>query len=149
MNRRNLLKLLMLAAAPGLRSRAAHAAGTPLGFDEMYGPSSVLGLTFSDKMKSLDGKNVAVRGFMAPPLKAGAHFLVLTRSPVSLCPFCNSDEDWPDSIVVVYLEDPEDFVQPNHAIEVTGTLELGSRTDPETGFVSLVRIVNASYEVLK
>ena len=27
-----------------------------LGCDEMYGPASVLGITFSDKLKSLDGK---------------------------------------------------------------------------------------------
>lgn len=86
---------------------------------------------------------------MAPPLKAGAPFLVLTRSPVNLCPFCNSDEDWPDSILVVYLRHPEDFVQANQPIEVEGTLELGSATDPDTGFVSLVRLVDASWRILK
>lgn len=43
-----------------------------LGFDEMYGPASVLGITFSDKLKSLNGKLTSVRGFMAPPLKADA-----------------------------------------------------------------------------
>ena len=36
---------------------------------------------------------------MAPPLKAEAAFLILTKEPVSLCPFCNSDQDWPDSII--------------------------------------------------
>ncbi len=149
LHRRTLLCSLAALAAPALLSpRKVHAAAL-LGFDEMYGPSSVLGLTFSDKMKSLDGQTVAVRGFMAPPLKADADFLVLTRSPVSLCPFCNSDEDWPDSIIVVYLENKGDFVQANHPIEVTGVLELGSKTDAETGFVSLVRLVDAHYEVIK
>jgi len=31
---------------------------------------------------------------------------------------------------------------------VTGRLETGSETDPETGFVSLVRLADAKYEVI-
>ena len=90
----------------------------------------------------------AAQGFMAPPLKADAHFFVLTESPVSLCPFCSTDADWPDNIVVVFLSDKQEFVQANRLIEVVGTLEVGSRMDEETGFVSLVRIVNARFEVV-
>ena len=37
---------------------------------------------------------------------------------------------------VVWLED------------LTGTLEVGSRTDPRTGFVSLLRVVDASWRKL-
>ena len=85
---------------------------------------------------------------MAPPLKAEAGFLILTREPVSLCPFCNSDQDWPDSIILVRLEREQAFVQNNRLIEVAGRLEIGSETDPETGFVSLVRLVDARYEVV-
>lgn len=33
--------------------------------------------------------------------------------------------------------------------KVTGRLELGSFTDKETGFVSLVRLVDATFEVVK
>ena len=86
---------------------------------------------------------------MAPPLKPEADFLVMTREPVSLCPFCNSDQDWPDNIIVVYLSKNQEFVQPNRPIVVTGRLELGSFTDKETGFVSLVRLVDATFEVVK
>ena len=114
----------------------------------MYSDVSVLGLQFSDKLKSLAGGPVAVRGFMAPPLKADAKFLVLTKEPVSLCPFCNSDQDWPDNIIVVYLSEKTEFVQNNRLIEVRGTLQVGSFTDEETGFVSLVRIVDATFEVV-
>lgn len=39
-------------------------------------------------------------------------------------------------------------MQANRIIAVTGTLELGSRMDEETGFVSLVRLVNARFEVI-
>lgn len=67
---------------------------------------------------------------------------------MSLCPFCNSDQDWPDSIILVRLEREQAFVQNNRLIEVAGRLEIGSETDPETGFVSLVRLVDARYEVV-
>ena len=86
-----------------------------------------------------------MKGFMAPPLKAEARFFVLTQIPMSLCPFCSSDADWPDNIVVIYLGRAQTFEQANRLIEVSGRLEVGSWTDPETGFVSLVRIVDAGF----
>lgn len=147
MQRRFFLTLAAVSAL-GLSAEPCRAEAVALGFDEMYEQASVLGLSFSEKLKSLAGKRTVVRGFMAPPLKAGASFLVLSRAPVNLCPFCNSDEDWPDSILLVYLKDPDNFVQPNQAIEVEGILELGSATDPETGFVSLVRLVEAEWRVI-
>lgn len=128
---------------PILPCAATRAADT-LDFDELYGSVSVLGLTFSDKVKALAGREVAMQGYMAPPLKAEADFFVLTEIPMSICPFCSSDADWPDNIVVVYLERAQTFEQANALIEVRGTLEVGSRTDPVTGFVSRLRIVGAS-----
>lgn len=121
------------------------ADGPGLAFDELYGKISVLGLSFSDKLKSLEGETVRMEGFMAPPLKAEANFFVLTKRPMALCPFCSSDADWPADIVVIYLDRAQTFEQANALIEVTGTLELGSWTDPETGFVSQVRITDARF----
>lgn len=136
---------LLIALGAGLAwSRGAEAAAT-LDFDELYGKVSVLGLTFSDKVKSLAGQPVSMRGYMAPPLKAEADFFVLTEIPMSICPFCSSDADWPDNIVVIRLTAAQTFEQANALIEVRGTLEVGSWTDPATGFVSLLRIVGASF----
>lgn len=134
----------LLLAVP-LTVRASAASVSRLGFEELYGQVSVLGLAFSDKAKSLEGQPVRMQGFMAPPLKAEAQFFVLTEIPMSLCPFCSSDADWPDNIVVVYLDEKQTFEQANRMIDVTGRLEVGSWTDPETGFVSLLRIVDASF----
>ena len=145
-SRRQSLKLASLSALTLLAGRAV-AAPSPLTFDEMYGKIGVLGLEFSDKLKQLSGKEIRMKGFMAPPLKAEAAFFVLTEIPMALCPFCSSDSDWPDNIVVVYLSQKQTFVQPTTTIDVTGVLEHGSWTDPETGFVSLVRIRNAEYSV--
>ena len=125
----------------------ARAAERSLSFDELYGKFGVLGLEFSEKVKSLAGQEISMRGFMAPPLKAEAAFFVLTEIPMSLCPFCSSDSDWPDNIVVVYLGEKQTFVQPSQTIEVRGVLEYGSWKDPETGFVSLLRLRQAEYSV--
>lgn len=125
----------VLATRPALADEIA--------FNDLYASVGVLGLAFSDKVKSLAGRDVSMTGFMAPPLKAEANFFVLTEIPMALCPFCSSDADWPDNIVVVYLDRPRTFEQANGLIRVTGRLEVGSWTDPETGFVSLLRIVGA------
>lgn len=146
LTRRQSLKLATLSAFT-LGARETLAATSPLTFDEMYGKIGVLGLEFSEKLKQLTGKQIRMKGFMAPPLKAEASFFVLTEIPMALCPFCSSDSDWPDNIVVVYLSEKQTFVQPSTTIEVTGVLERGSWTDPETGFVSLVRIRDAEYRV--
>ncbi len=138
---------LALAALPALCVRPARAEAT-LDFDELYSKVSVLGLTFSDKVKSLNGAHVGMEGFMAPPLKAEAKFFVLTKTPMSICPFCSSDADWPDDIVVVYLRERQTFVQYNATIAVSGRLEVGSWTDPETGFVSQLRLVDSSFRSL-
>jgi hypothetical protein len=143
LSRRRCLAVLA-AAGLGLVSGPARAA-TTLTFDELYGKIGVLGLEFSDKVKALSGRAVTMHGFMAPPLKAEAAFFVLTEIPMALCPFCSSDADWPDNIVVVYLSEKQTFVQPNAVIEVEGVLEYGSWTDPDTGFVSLLRLRDATF----
>lgn len=131
--------LLILFSSAGLANKPA------LTFYELYGNISVLGLTFSDKVNSLKGQSVEIKGFMAPPLKAESDFFVLTKMPMALCPFCSSDADWPSDIVVVYLKKRQTFVQYNAQIRVEGILETGSYTDPETGFVSQLRIKEASF----
>jgi hypothetical protein len=98
-------------------------------------------IDYSERLKALAGKPIAVRGYMAPPLKPDGNFLVLTREPVALCPYCETDADWPRDTLVVYLRDER--VQIGSKIKITGTLDIGSKTDQRTGFVSLVRLVNA------
>ena len=137
LSRAGVLALLFAFIAP--------AGAEPLAFGQMYS-QSVLGIKFTPKLVSLAGRPVTVTGFMAPLLRVQADFFVLTRQPVSLCPFCNSDADWPADILVVYLKNGQIFRQHNRPIDVTGRLEVGSFTDPETGFVSLVRITDAEIQ---
>ena len=124
---------------------AARAEGvTQLGFNELYEAET----EFSRKSQDLNGKPVTMTGFMAPPLKAKAKFFVLTGVPMAMCPFCESEAQWPDNIVLV-LTDIEITAAPfNRPIEVRGTLETGFEKDAETGFVSLIRLVDAEFERL-
>ena len=110
-------------------------------FAELY----TTGVELTPKAKSLAGKEVAMSGFMAPPLKAEADFFVLTRVPMAVCPFCDSQMDWPDDIVLVKLDDIVAFTPFNRRILVKGRLEVGFVKDSETGFVSFVRLTSANY----
>ncbi|MCB8822155.1 hypothetical protein LJD17_16570 [Microvirga rosea] len=126
---------------------SANASMPELTFEQLYDTIGVLGMTLSGRVKQLSGQRVRMRGFMAPPLRAEANFFVLTKVPMALCPFCSSDADWPSDIVVVYLSEKQTFVQSNTTIEVEGTLEHGSWTDPETGFVSLLRLASSRFRM--
>jgi len=123
-----------------LSSSNARAQEQVLTFSELYESFGVMGLSFSARAKSLKGMRVAMSGYMAPPLKAESPFFVLTREPIAICPFCQSDADWPIDIVVVYLNDTTPLLASGAKLVVTGTLELGSWVDPESGFVSQVRL---------
>lgn len=119
-----------------------------LTFEDLYESSGVLGLKFSAKLLSLRGTPVAMQGYMAPPLKAESNFFVLTRQPVALCPFCSSDADWPSDIVVIYLRKAAQPTRYSDPLSVSGVLEVGSWTDPENGFVSQIRLVDAAFKII-
>lgn len=100
----------------------------------------------SELAKTSEGQRINVDGYMAPPLKAESNFFVLTRTPMSVCPFCETEAEWPSDILAVYTKRVVDVIPYNVKIVATGILELGAYKDPETGFVSLVRLMDASYE---
>lgn len=120
-----------------------------LTFKELYASVGVRGIELSDKVNALTGKEVEMSGYMAPPLTAGVKFFVLTKALMAVCTFCSTDADWPTDIVVVYLPDGEELKPTEHPVKVTGTLDTGSFTDEDTGFVSLVRIYADKVEVMK
>ncbi|SFI23173.1 hypothetical protein [Albimonas pacifica] len=141
--RRDLLR--GLAAAPLLLrapAAAASAAEQPIRLRELYEKD----LSFSALALSLEGERTTIEGFMAPPLKAESRFFVLTNRPLAVCPFCESEAEWPDDILAVLTRRVVDVIPFNIRIAVEGRLSLGARTDPETGFVSRVRLEDAEVE---
>src|SRR5262249_31346604 len=132
---------VMIALAPTV---VASESATSLRFSDLYTSSGPLGIAFSESAERLRGQPVRMTGYLAPPLRAEASFFVLCAQPVSICPFCQSDADWPQDIVVVYPHDSAwRFRSAAARVEVIGTLDLGSKLDPTTGFVSQVRLLSA------
>lgn len=127
---------------------SAAVSAEDLSFGELYSDWTAAGLVLSDKAESLEGCTVTMTGYMAPPLTPTIRFFVLTEVPMSVCPFCSSDADWPDNIIVVKVSDPVTALPYDSPISVTGTLEIGSEADEETGFVSQLRIAADSIDAL-
>lgn len=141
--RRNVIGL---AAAASWMPLVAHAASpAALSFATLYKTIGVRGMAFSDRVQQLKGQDVAITGYMAPPLKAESRFFVLSSEPLALCPFCQSDAEWPVDIVVVYLSEVLPLLAAGVRITVVGRLDVGSWIDPDSGFVSLLRLVDARY----
>ncbi|MFB9995166.1 hypothetical protein ACFFLM_24785 [Deinococcus oregonensis] len=138
MNRRRFLSLLALL--PGVAAAQRATSPTPLKFTELYGKVTVRGVEYSDKLKGLNGKRISMSGYMAPPLKPKLDFFVLTREPMSTCPFCTTAADWPADIVLVLMPDGRELDPTTRGLNITGRLEVGVKKDDETGFVSLVRL---------
>jgi hypothetical protein len=126
-------------------SPALQAAET-LSFDGLYKSIGVLGIQYSERALALRGQAVRMRGYMAPPLKPESRFFVLTREPVAICPFCASDAEWPVDIVVIYLKGTLAPVNFSERLAVQGKLQIGSWTDPQTGFISQVRLTDAEVQ---
>lgn len=134
-----------IGAALALFASPAKAAAEWISFDTLYKSFGVRGFEFADRIIALKGQEVSLTGYMAPPLRAESTFFVLTREPLAICPFCQSDADWPVDIVVIYLKAETPLVSAGAKITVSGRLEVGSWTDPDSGFVSQLRIIDASY----
>ena len=99
----------------------------------------------SEFAQATQGQRISVDGYMAPPLKAETNFFVQTRRPMSVCPFCETEAEWPNDIVAVYAKRIINPVPYNVKIVTTGILELVAYRDPELGFVSLVRLMDATF----
>ncbi len=127
-------------------SIALEANAASLDFSDMYSGASSEGLVFSDTLNSLNGSEVTMTGFMAPPLKPSINFFGLTETPMAVCPFCSTDADWPYNMVVVYVNGSVDALPYDQEVTVTGTLDLGNYMDGDTGFVSQVRLLDATVE---
>jgi hypothetical protein len=137
LTRRFLLALPALAAA-----RSVSAADAPVRLRDLYNKD----LSFSPVALAAEGTRITVAGFMAPPLKADSVFFVLTTRPMAVCPFCEPGMPWPDDILAVYAKRVVEVIPFNVAIMVDGTLELGDSIDPELGFFSKVRLIDATFQ---
>ena len=103
------------------------------------------GGNFSALAEKMAGSLVEMQGYMAPPLKPEINFFVLTRIPMAVCPYCDTEASWPDDLILVFIDRPISPVPFNDLIKVTGQLEIGTKTDPASGFVSRARLVGSEF----
>lgn len=141
MDRRTFLAATAGALAAPLWVPPALAETSSLRFRDLY----IRGMELTPQTAALDGSEVDMIGYMAPPLKPEVDFFVLTKLPMATCPFCNDAADWPTDLVVAYAKDPIDVVRFSTLIKVSGRFETGFKTDAETGFVSFLRLMDVSY----
>ena len=130
-------------------SLAQQPAPVQIKFSELYGKVTIRGLEFSPKLLEAGGRRVEILGYMAPPLKPRIEFFVLTKTPMSTCPFCSTAADWPPDIVLIYAPKNSQLLSLSGPIRVRGRLELGSKEDVSTGFVSLIRVYADEVEAIK
>ena len=138
--RRRQFAAMLTFAAPSL----ALAAPQRIRMFELYQDN----LSFSATANKLKGSVISMQGFMAPHLKVESDFFVLSNSPVETCPFCASADEWINTIVFVRMKKRQEAIRPGKLIQVEGKLEIGPQTDAATGFVSRVRLVDATFQVL-
>lgn len=141
MNRRHFVLGALSCPAIAIASVQAMAEDT-IKLRDLYNKD----LSFSDYALAREGQRVSISGFMAPPLKAETNFFVLTNRPLAVCPFCETEAEWPDDILAIYAKRIIEVISFNTRIVTRGKLELGVFTDPDTKFVSRVRLVDAVYE---
>ena len=141
--RRSLLAGVAAGVAVPALAPLAQAADppVPLKMAELYGTKE----DFSPRAQELAGKQVVFQGYMAPPLKPDAKFFVLTTVPMAVGPFCADISEWPEDIVVIYTKSAIEILPFDLKVNATGRLDIGPYIDPVTGFVSKVRLADASY----
>lgn len=140
MHRRTALGLFL--ASPFVITAPARADTPAMRIRDLYNKDR----SFSELALSREGNRLTMQGFMAPPLKANMKFFVLTKMPMSVCPFCETEAEWPSDILAIYTKRVVKVIHYNIKIHVRGELELTTFKDPDTGFVSKARLMDASFE---
>src|SRR6185503_14041595 len=136
MNRRRfLLMSTSLAALAVFGLGRASAAPARVALEEIHRDPDLPGLDYSTKVRKLVGQRVRVEGFLAP--HAGgriAPFMVLSGQPVVGCPHCLGAIDLPGDSLVAYFGGAPGLADTGVPVAVEGVLDIGSRTDAQTGF---------------
>lgn len=131
--------LLCLALAVCVCSCGSSQEVSRLGFS---------GSTNLNMLKSLDGKQVEITGYMATMSPVNGEFMYLMNLPYQSCPFCVPNTTQLSNTIAVYAKKGSRFDFTDRAVKVTGKLEMGDCED-EFGYNYSYRIVNAKAEVLE
>ncbi len=104
-----------------------------------------------DYLKSMDGEDVSINGYIATSSPANGSFIFLMNMPYQSCPFCLPNTTQLSNTIEVYPKNGEKFSYTASAVKVKGTLEVAPEGKPFTdpyGYTFSFKIVDAEYEVL-
>lgn len=105
----------------------------------------------TDLARQLDGTQIETFGYMTPPLPGGNAFLinlsffVMAGEPMATCPACETPDEFPGNILLVVTEGPFRPIPFWKMITTTGTLRVGEYVDPDTSYLTLLRLENADW----
>ncbi|MCR4620797.1 MAG: hypothetical protein K5663_01810 [Clostridiales bacterium] len=135
------LAALLLCAALTLCICSCGSTGavTRLGFS---GASNI------NLLKSLDGKQVEITGYMATVSPVTGEFIYLMNLPYQSCPFCKPNTTELSNTIAVYAKKGSRFDFTDRAVKVTGKLEMGTYKD-EFGYDYSYRIVDAKAQIVE
>lgn len=100
-----------------------------------------------ESIKSLNGKEVQMMGYMSTLSPINGKFMYLMNLPYQSCPFCIPNTSTLSNTIAVYAKDGKEFKFTGEAIFVTGILDVGNWTD-EFGYQYEYRIKDATYEIV-
>lgn len=106
-----------------------------------------------DYLKTINGKEVAINGYMATSSPVDGSFIFLMNMPYQNCPFCKPNTSELSNTIEVYPKSKEKFSYTTSAIKVVGKLEVAE--DPSKPFTDpfeyqfVFKIVDADYRILK
>ena len=135
--------LMVLCAFVGCGEQTSGGEVTKLSFKAASG---------YDYLKSLDGKQVSINGYMATSSPVDGSFIFLMNLPYQSCPFCVPNTSQLSNTMEIYPKKGESFGYTTQAIKVIGTLVVAEdESKPFTdmyGYEFNYKIVDATYTVL-
>ena len=106
-----------------------------------------------DYLKTLDGTQVTISGYMATSSPVDGSFMFLMNLPYQSCPFCVPNTSQLSNTMEVYPKKGETFGFTNQAIKIVGTLAVAENEDePFTdmyGYAFNYKIVDATYTIIQ
>lgn len=139
-----MLLVMTLFAGCGEETTGSSDGVTKLSFKDASG---------YDYLKSLDGTQVTIRGYMATSSPVDGSFMFLMNLPYQSCPFCVPNTSQLSNTMEIYPKAGDAFAYTAQAIEVVGTLEVAeNENEPFTdsyGYEFNFKIVGADYTILK
>lgn len=98
-----------------------------------------------EEIEELDGKKVAIIGYMSTLSPINGEFMYLMNMPYQSCPFCVPNTTQLSNTLAVYSKDGKAFEFTDLLIRIEGELEFGDFTD-EYGYQYSYRIKDATYK---